>query len=109
MNKQEVIEEIKKLEGLTILDKTINFDSKMISKEKVLNIIKQLDEPENPLPSKEEFINKTKRYEVFQKRTGIQLGIQQEDDSMKAIFTKEELAEYGFDNLDEYEITEIEE
>lgn len=48
MNKQEVIEEIKKLEGLTILDKTINFDSKMISKEKVLNIVKQLDEPENP-------------------------------------------------------------
>ena len=49
MNKQEVIEEIKKLEGLTILDKTINFDSKMISKEKVLNIVKQLDEPEKPL------------------------------------------------------------
>ena len=48
MNKQEVIEEIKKLEGLTIVDKTINFDSKMISKEKVLNIVKQLDEPENP-------------------------------------------------------------
>lgn len=48
MNKQEVIEEIKKLEGLTILDKTINFDSKMISKENVLNIVKQLDDPENP-------------------------------------------------------------
>lgn len=46
MNKQEVIEEIKKLEGLTILDKTINFDSKMISKEKVLNIVNKLDEPE---------------------------------------------------------------
>jgi hypothetical protein len=48
MNKQEVIEEIKKLEGLTILDKTINFDSKMISKEKVLNIVKQLDETVKP-------------------------------------------------------------
>lgn len=45
MNKQEVIEDIKKLEGLTILDKTINFDSKMIPKKKVLNIVKQLDEP----------------------------------------------------------------
>lgn len=49
MNKQEVIEEIKKLEGLTILDKTINFDSKMIPREKVLNIVKQLDEPEKPV------------------------------------------------------------
>ena len=49
MNKQEAIEEIKKLEGLTILDRTINFDSKMISREKVLNIVKQLDEPEQPV------------------------------------------------------------
>lgn len=49
MNKQEAIEEIKNLEGLTILDKTINFDSKMISKKKVLDIINQLDEPEKPV------------------------------------------------------------
>ena len=49
MNKQEVIEEIKKLEGLTILDKTINFDSKMIPRKKVLDIVKQLDEPEKPV------------------------------------------------------------
>lgn len=49
MNKQEAIEEIKNLEGLTILDKTINFDSKMISKKKVLNIVKQLDGPEKPV------------------------------------------------------------
>lgn len=49
MNKQEVIKKINNLEGLTILDKTINFDSKMISKEKVLNIVKQLDEPEKPV------------------------------------------------------------
>ncbi len=49
MNKQEAIEEIKKLEGLTILDKTINFDSKMISKKRVLNIVKQLDELEKPV------------------------------------------------------------
>lgn len=46
MNKQEVIEEIKKLEGLTILDKTINFDSKMIPKKEVLNIVNQIDGPE---------------------------------------------------------------
>lgn len=52
MNKQEVIEEIKKLEGLIILDKTINFDSKMISKEKVLDIVKQLDESEKTVVPK---------------------------------------------------------
>ena len=46
MNKQEVIEEIKKLEGLTIVDKTINFDSKMIPRKKVLNIVNQIDGPE---------------------------------------------------------------
>lgn len=34
MNKQEAIEKIKNLEGLTILDKTINFDSKMIPRKK---------------------------------------------------------------------------
>lgn len=50
-----------------------------------------------------------KIYEVFQKRTGVQLGIQQEDDSIKTIFTREELAKYSFDNLDEYKITEVEE
>lgn len=54
MNKQEGIEEIKNLEGLTILDKTINFDSEMIPKKEVLNIINQIDEPEKPLLSKEE-------------------------------------------------------
>ncbi|MCO4488484.1 hypothetical protein Si118_01087 [Streptococcus infantarius subsp. infantarius] len=52
MNKQEAIEEIKKLEGLTILDKTINFDSKMISRKKVLNIVNQIDGPEKPVVPK---------------------------------------------------------
>lgn len=51
--------------------------------------------------------DKVKCYKVFQKRTGAQLGIQQEDDSIKSNFTKEELTEYGFNNLDEYEITEL--
>lgn len=46
MNKQEAIEEIKNLEGLTILDKTINFDSEMIPKKEVFNIINKIDEQE---------------------------------------------------------------
>ena len=49
MNKQEVVENIKKIEGLNILDKIINFDSEMVSKKKVLDIVKQLDEPEKPV------------------------------------------------------------
>lgn len=49
MNKQEAIEKIKNLEGLTILDKTINFVSKMIPKKEVFNIINQIDEPEKPV------------------------------------------------------------
>lgn len=52
MNKQEAIKEINNLEGLTILDKTINLDSEMIPKKKVLNIVKQLDEPEKPVVPK---------------------------------------------------------
>lgn len=49
MNKQEAIEKIEKLEGLTILDKAINFDSEMIPKNKTLSIVRQLDEPEKPI------------------------------------------------------------
>lgn len=49
MNKQEAIEKIENLEGLTILDKTINFDSEMIPKKEVFNIINQIDEPEKPV------------------------------------------------------------
>ena len=52
MNKQEVIEKIKNLEGLTILDKTINFDSEMIPKKEVFNIINQIDNPEKPVVPK---------------------------------------------------------
>lgn len=48
MNKQEAIEEINNLKGLNILDNTINFDSEMVSKKDVLNIVKQLDEPVRP-------------------------------------------------------------
>ena len=49
MKKQEAIEKIKNLEGLTILDKTINFNSKMIPKKEVFNIINQINEPEKPV------------------------------------------------------------
>lgn len=49
MNKKEAIKEINNLEGLTILDKTINFNSKMIPKKEVFNIINQIDEPEKPV------------------------------------------------------------
>lgn len=155
MNKQEVIEEIKKLKGLTILDKTINFDSKMIPREKVLNIINQLDESEKPVVPKfvadmivkrkragqsvvktienlrfyedackwvrnngETFVkawlygyevNKEKLYKVSLKRDGLGIVIQQQDGSFKEKFTKTELNEFGFNDLDMYEIKEVEE
>lgn len=54
MNKQEVIDEIENLEGLNILDKTIYFDTEMIPKNATLSIVKELDEPEKPVLSKEE-------------------------------------------------------
>ncbi|MCO4586713.1 hypothetical protein Si067_01088 [Streptococcus infantarius subsp. infantarius] len=155
MNKQEAIEEIKNLEGLTILDKTINFDSKMISKKKVLNIVKQLDGPEKPVVPQfvadmiikrktagqsvikaienlrfyedacgwvrnngETFVKawlygyevkKKKLYEVFLKRTGAQLGVCVPHGEDKTQFTKVELQEYGFDDLDVYDVKEVEE
>lgn len=70
MNKQEAIEKIKNLKWLTILDKTINFDSEMISKKEVLNIVKQIDKLEKlytveiPNPNHEE------RPILFKKRDG---------------------------------------
>lgn len=54
MKKQEVIEKIEKLEGLTILDKAINFDSEMIPKNKTLSIVNQIDEPEKAVLSEAE-------------------------------------------------------
>lgn len=48
------------------------------------------------------------RYKVALKSNGLYLGIHQEDGSMKTIFTREELAKYGFNNLDEYTVTEVE-
>lgn len=157
MNKQEAIEKIKNLKGITILDKTINFDSEMIPKGDVLEIIEQIDEPEKTVlpqfiadwlevckenigfslssamshstslmkaqPNKvqgwfnlkdnqETFakawlfgyeVKKEKLYEVFLKRTGDQLGVCVPHGEDKTQFTKVELQEYGFDNLDVYE------
>lgn len=50
-----------------------------------------------------------REYKVALKSNGFYLGIHQEDGSMKTIFTREELAKYGFNNLDEYTVTEVEE
>lgn len=52
MNKQEAIEKIKNLEGLTVLDKTINFDNEMIPKKEVFDIINQIDEQEKTVVPK---------------------------------------------------------
>ena len=48
-----------------------------------------------------------REYKVALKSNGFYLGIHQEDGSMKTVFTRNELAEYGFNNLDEYEVTEV--
>ena len=49
MNKQEAIEKIEKLEGLTIKDKDFNLDIEMIPKGDVLEIINQIDAQEKPV------------------------------------------------------------
>ena len=48
-----------------------------------------------------------REYKVALKSNGLYLGIHQEDGSMKTVFTREELAKYGFNNLDEYTVTEV--
>lgn len=53
-------------------------------------------------------IEKEKLYEVFLKRTGAQLGVCVPHGEDKTQFTKVELQEYGFDNLDVYEVEEVE-
>lgn len=54
-------------------------------------------------------VKKEKLYKVSLKKNGIGIGAQQQDGSLKEQFTKTELSEYGFDNLDEYETEEVEE
>ena len=48
-----------------------------------------------------------REYKVALKSNGFYLGIHQEDGPMKTLFTREELAKYGFNNLDEYTVTEV--
>ena len=54
-------------------------------------------------------VEKEKLYEVFLKRTGAQLGVCVPHGEDKTQFTKVELQEYGFDNLDVYDVKEVEE
>lgn len=163
MNKQEAIEKIEKLKGLTIKEKNLILDIEMIPKGDVLEIIEQIDEPEKtvvPLfvaewlevckenlgfslstamshstsainrqpnwvkgwfnfkDNQETFakawlfgyeIEKEKLYKVSLKRNGLGIGIQQQDGSSKDKLTKTELSEYGFDDLDVYEVKEVKE
>lgn len=48
MNKKEVIEKIENIKGLVVSDKTVDYREVMVPIGEVLNIINQLDEPENP-------------------------------------------------------------
>lgn len=54
-------------------------------------------------------IEKEKLYEVFLKRNGAQLGVCIPDGEDKTQFTEEELKKFEFDNLDVYEVKEVEE
>lgn len=54
-------------------------------------------------------VGEEKLYTVSLKKSGIGIGVQQQDGSLKEQFTKDELKEHGFDNLDEYEIEEVKE
>lgn len=54
-------------------------------------------------------VEKEKLYKVSLKKNGLGIGIQQQDGSFKEKFTKTELSECGFDDLDVYEIKEVEE
>ena len=53
-------------------------------------------------------IEKEKLYKVSLKRNGLGIGIQQQDGSFKEKITKTELSECGFNDLDVYEIKEVE-
>lgn len=96
MNKQEVIKKIKDLNAReTFMSEII-----WVKRDEVLDIVNQLDAPEETV---------AKRYKVSFKKNGIGIGVQQQDGSFKEQFAKEELSEYGFDNLDEYEVKEVDE
>lgn len=94
MNKQEVIEKIKDLNARETFMSGIIW----VKRDEVLDIVNQLDAPEETV---------AKRYKVFQKKSGLRIGMYQNDGSFKEDFVKSELKEYSFDNLDEYEIEEV--
>lgn len=54
-------------------------------------------------------VDKEKLYKVSLKKNGIGIGIQQQDGYIKDKLTETELSECGFDNLDVYEVKEVEE
>ena len=53
-------------------------------------------------------VEKEKLYKVSLKKNGLGIGIQQQDGSFKEKFTKTELNEFDFNDLDMYEIKELE-
>lgn len=53
-------------------------------------------------------VEKEKLYKVSLKKNGLGIGIQQQDGSFKEKFTKTELSEFDFNDLDMYEIKELE-
>ncbi len=52
-------------------------------------------------------VEKEKLYKVSLKKNGLGIGIQQQNGSFKEKFTKTELSEYGFNDLDVYKIKEV--
>lgn len=52
-------------------------------------------------------VEKEKLYKVSLKKNGLGIGIRQQDGSFKEKFTKTELSEYGFNDLDVYKIKEV--
>ena len=163
MNKQEAIEKVNNMSTLKINDTVSHRQFDMVDKNKVLDIISQINEPKRVVvpqyvadwyeENKDDLeynlymlcikfhenklrldlhawfndgnnkcietlvkmklfgyeIEKEKLYKVSLKRDGLDIGIQQQDGSFKDKFTREELTEYDFNDLDAYEITEVEE
>ena len=81
--------------------------------DKLANWYEQLEnKPIQTLVNMHQFgyeIKKEKLYEVFLKRSGAQLGVCVPHGEDKTQFTKVELQEYDFDNLDVYEVEEVDE
>ena len=163
MNKQEAIEKVNNMSTLKINDTVSHRQFDMVDKNKVLDIISQINEQKKPVvpqyvadwyeENKDDLeynlymlcikfhenklrldlhawfndgnnkcietlvkmklfgyeVEKEKLYKVSLKRDGLGIGIQQQDGSFKEKFTKTELSEYSFNDLDVYEVKEVEE